>query len=150
LEQEHKFLKELTDEQFRTYKEALAVVIAEKPKTLDGRATRLWNEIVLEQYNFDRQIIELQELEKIDKTELLNFFESLVGITEVNAKGRAAIHIISLTEDGAGKNIEQNYPNPIRPTKRIVKKIDNLNEWKSKQEFCEFCMPAIEIPSPAP
>ena len=65
----------MSDDEFLTLREGLATRKAEKPKTLKDRGMLLWNEIFIQQYNFERQEIELKELAQVSKQDLINFFK---------------------------------------------------------------------------
>ncbi len=47
-------IKELTNESFQNHKDALATKRLEKPKKMSGQNARFWNEIISQQYNFER------------------------------------------------------------------------------------------------
>ena len=63
----------LTDAEFNTHVEALAVRRLEKPKTIGQAASKLWNEIYVRQYNFDRDALEVAELRTLTKEDLNGF-----------------------------------------------------------------------------
>jgi insulysin len=65
----------MTAEEFAQNRTALSVRKAEKPKKLIDRANLIWNEITSEQFNFERQQLELLELEKVVLDDIKSFFE---------------------------------------------------------------------------
>ena len=72
------FIKDMKDDEFETNKKALTAKRLEKPKKMSARATRYWSEIVSQQYNFNRDEIETDELKNITKDNILEFFDTYV------------------------------------------------------------------------
>ena len=72
------FIKDMAEEEFETNKKGLIDKRLEKPKKLSSRAGRFWNEIVCQQYNFDRDDIETEAMKEITKTDILNFFDTYI------------------------------------------------------------------------
>lgn len=64
----------MSQEDFEVLKQGLVTRKIEKPKTLNDRALFLWNEIHTQQYNFERQKVEVADLETVSKQDLLEFF----------------------------------------------------------------------------
>jgi len=65
----------MSEEQFQKHLTSLIVKKSEKPKKISERSARLWSEISSQQYNFDRQAIEVAELEKVTHKEAIEFYE---------------------------------------------------------------------------
>ena len=72
------FIKDMPEEEFETNKKGLIDKRLEKPKKLSSRAGRYWNEIVCQQYNFDRDEIETEAMKEIKKDDILNFFDTYI------------------------------------------------------------------------
>jgi len=70
----------MTDEQFRKHVVSLTVKKSEKPKKISERALRLWSEIASQHYNFERQEIEVAQLERITKEEVIKYYEVRRGV----------------------------------------------------------------------
>lgn len=64
----------MSEEDFLKHRDSLKTHKSEKPKKLWERAALVWDEIVFRQFNFDRQKIELEELETITKKDILTYF----------------------------------------------------------------------------
>jgi len=93
-------LKEMPSEEFEMHKQALSDRRLEKPKKLYGRCSEYWSEIVNQQLNFDRDQIEVNELQKVSKEDVLAFLkENVLG----EKRRKLAAHVLSVTEDGAAK-----------------------------------------------
>ena len=60
--------------EFERHKTALAVQRQEKPKKLSHRALRYWSEITNGEFFFDREDVEVAELQRIEHSHLVDFF----------------------------------------------------------------------------
>ncbi|KAJ1369784.1 hypothetical protein KIN20_031344 [Parelaphostrongylus tenuis] len=65
----------MSDEEFEQQKTGLITRLLEKPKTLGARSRRFWNEIQCRQYDFDRNLSEVEILHTVSKEELLKYFD---------------------------------------------------------------------------
>ena len=72
------FIGAMSDDEFETNKQGLIAKRLEKPKKLSERANKYWNEIVCQQYNFDRDEVETNDLKNITKDHILNFFDNYI------------------------------------------------------------------------
>lgn len=68
----------MTEEEFQNHVAALRVRKAEKPKKLKDRSALLWSEISAEQYNFERQDVEIAALEKLTLKDTIDYFEVIL------------------------------------------------------------------------
>jgi insulysin len=92
----------MTEDQFLKKRQSFSDQKAHKVKSLSERNGILWSEISLEQYNFKRQEMEIQQLENITLTDFVNFYERYIGSSS-NQRRRMTVHIISMADSGAGK-----------------------------------------------
>ena len=65
----------MTDEVFENHVKALATRRLELPKKLSSQNSMYWGEIISQQYNFDRDNIEVAYLRTITKEQILNFYK---------------------------------------------------------------------------
>ena len=72
------FIEEMKEEEFETNKHGLIAKRMEKPKKLSGRAGKYWSEIVSQQYNFNRDEVETDDLKNITKDNILEFFDTYI------------------------------------------------------------------------
>ena len=72
------FIKDMATEEFETNLKGLIAKRLEKPKNLSSRAGRYWNEIVRQQYNFNRAEIETEAMKGIDKNDILDFYDTYI------------------------------------------------------------------------
>ena len=65
----------MTDEEFEIHKAALTTKRLQKPKQLKKQTSKYWNEISTRLYNFDRDDMEVKQLQKLKKEDVLSFYE---------------------------------------------------------------------------
>ena len=65
----------MTEEAFIQHRTAVHVRKAEKPKKLMDRASMIWGEIGGQQYNYERQQVEIEALDKLTLKEIQEYFE---------------------------------------------------------------------------
>ncbi|KAG5331760.1 IDE enzyme, partial [Acromyrmex charruanus] len=120
----------MTEEQFEENKKALAVLRLEKPNRLSARCILYWNEIINQQYNFDRVNIEAAYLKTISKQQLLNFFKE-----NVHSKDRCklSVHLISTMSSKKSSSDNTIEKTADLSTDEEVKKIDDILSFRNSQ-----------------
>ena len=112
------YLVNLTDEEFKTYKESLRVLKCELPKKLINKSNEFWSEIMLNYYNFDKRTIELEALKDVTKQDIIDLFNEYF----VNNKRKLSLRI-----SGEKKTSEQDKPdNEIPKVKKKIKEATNF------------------------
>ena len=92
-------IEEMPDDEFNRHKEALAQKKLEKPKKLSSRFDKIYAEISSRKYKFNRDEIETDELQKIDRTDILKFFDDFIAPNGEERK-KLSTHVISqITEE---------------------------------------------------
>ena len=71
-------LEQMGDPEFNSHIEALATKRLEKPKQLVARNSRYWSEIQGQHYNFNRDEVEVAELRRLTKEDLIKFYRTFV------------------------------------------------------------------------
>ncbi|XP_077261361.1 insulin-degrading enzyme-like isoform X1 [Temnothorax americanus] len=129
----------MPEDQFEEHKKALAALRLEKPKMLSARCTLYWNEIVSQQYNFDRENIEVAYLKTITQQQLLNFCKENI---HSKARHKLSVHVIS-TESSTEKNWVNNTTEEIADSssEEAVKKIDDIISFKHSQALYPLLKP---------
>merc|ERR1719468_1173981 len=79
-------------EEFKVHVDALALNKLEEPKKMSKQCDIYWSEVVNHQYNFEREAAEVEELKKLTKNDLAEFFASLVD-NESKQRKKVAIYI---------------------------------------------------------
>ena len=95
-------IEKMDEEEFERHKTSLAEKRLEKPKVLGTRTWKFWSEIVCEQYNFDRDQVEVAEMRKLAKQDVLAFYHKFLS-HKSKERRKLATHVVSMKEDGAGK-----------------------------------------------
>ncbi|KAJ0170062.1 hypothetical protein K1T71_014668 [Dendrolimus kikuchii] len=141
------YLESMTEEEFLKHRSSLAASKLEKPKTMSNRVSQLWSEIAAQVYNFDRPRVEVEELNTVTKSELLEFYKK--HISEDSSESRKlSVHVVSIAEGGAGQNPESNEKTE-KTEKTEVKKpvmITDLVEFKSRRRLHPHPAPFMPIP----
>ena len=86
-------IEKMSEEEFETNKQGLIEKRLEKPKKLSSRAAKYWVEIVSQQFNFERDELETNDLKTIKKEEVLNFFDKVI-CPKSNSRQKIACYII--------------------------------------------------------
>ncbi|XP_018377582.1 PREDICTED: insulin-degrading enzyme-like [Trachymyrmex cornetzi] len=121
----------MTEEQFKENKKTLATLCLGKLDTLSSMCNLYWNEILTQQYNFDRVNIEVAYLKTISRQQLLKFFKENVHSKD---RRKLSIHLISTVSS------EKSSPDIIEKTADLstneeVKKIDDIWSFQNSQSL---------------
>ncbi|CAH2322379.1 insulin-degrading enzyme isoform X2 [Pelobates cultripes] len=73
-----KSLEDMSDEAFQKHIQALAIRRLDKPKKLSAECAKYWGEIISQQYNFDRDNIEVGYLKTLVKDDVIKFYKVLL------------------------------------------------------------------------
>ncbi|CAF0874976.1 unnamed protein product [Brachionus calyciflorus] len=126
-------LNKMTDEEFKTHVEALVLIKLEEPKRMTKQCDIFWNEINSHQYNFDRENIEVEELRKLTKENLLEFFNTFIS-SKSEKRRKLAVYV-----NPPEMNSE------LTPDKLKGKLIEDLNEWRSSLSLYPNAKPYMKI-----
>ncbi|KAJ8667813.1 hypothetical protein QAD02_009476 [Eretmocerus hayati] len=101
MESMQEYIEGLSDTEFNDHKESLATQRLEKPKQMSSQSGVYWNEIVAQQYNFDRANIEVAYLRTITRDQVLGFYKEVLDSKSAQ-KHKLSVHVVSTAEGGAG------------------------------------------------
>lgn len=104
------YLGNLTDEEFKTYKESLRVLKCEKPKKLINKSQEYWSEIMLNYYNFDKRAVEVEALKNVTKQDIVDTFNEYFVVNKRK---------LSLRISGEKKSPEDDKPD--KPDNEVPK-----------------------------
>ncbi|XP_078079642.1 insulin-degrading enzyme isoform X1 [Mustelus asterias] len=93
-----KHIKEMTEEAFQKHLQALAIRRLDKPKKLTAECAKHWSEIISQQYNFDRDNIEVAHLKKLTKEDIVNFCKELLAV-DGSRRRKVSVHVLSRDMD---------------------------------------------------
>lgn len=65
----------MTESDYQKHIGGLVTARLAKPKKMRQRHSRYWDEIVTENYLFDRDVVETEHVKAITKSQLLQFFQ---------------------------------------------------------------------------
>lgn len=82
----------MSSEEFESNKQALSARRLERPKKLPQLAAKYWMEILTQQYNFDRDALEVACLKEITKEDVLAFFKEHIALGAPLRK-KLSVHI---------------------------------------------------------
>nr|KAG5698799.1 hypothetical protein BaRGS_032218 [Batillaria attramentaria] len=91
-------LKKLSEEDFQKHVSALATKRLELPKRLAVQNAKFWSEIISQQYNFDRDNVEVAFLRKITKDDLYQFYKDMIA-HDAPRRHKLSVHIVSQAGD---------------------------------------------------
>ncbi|CAL7937409.1 unnamed protein product [Xylocopa violacea] len=142
------YISSMTEEEFNTHKESLAVRRLEKPKQLNTLSAMFWGEISTQQYNFDRANIEVAYLRTITKEQILKFYKEML---QSDLQHKLSVHVLSTIKNPQledenvvetnGNNESSNAINTIE-----YKKIDDILSFKISQCLYPLLKPFSDIP----
>ncbi|KAI0220840.1 Insulin-degrading enzyme [Lamellibrachia satsuma] len=84
----------MLDEDFTKHVEALATHRLERPKKLSAQNARYWSEIISQQYNFDRDEVEVAHLRSLTKDDVLRFYNELIA-QDAPKRHKLSVHVVS-------------------------------------------------------
>ena len=133
-------LESLTDEQFQRHKEALVQRRLERPKKMQSLSMRWWSEIVSNQYNFDRDNVEVEFIRSISKEDLLKHFMKYLSS---ESSQRAKLSVRVLGTEGNKQTLPEGdsilKPPPIGP----MEEISNISVFKSSMSLYPLQLPYV-------
>jgi len=72
-------LESMTDAQFDCHKDALALNKLEEPKRISKQCDVFWGEITTHLYHFNREHVEVEDLKKITKADIIDFYSNMLS-----------------------------------------------------------------------
>ncbi|KAK0071978.1 hypothetical protein PV326_000607, partial [Microctonus aethiopoides] len=140
-------LTNMSEEEFNRHKTSLAMTKHEKPRMMYTLSAIFWNEIISQQYNFDRANIEVDYLMTITKEQILSFFKEMIH-SKSPIRRKLAIHIVPMTNGGAGleeTNVDKNVES-VNFISSIPTLITDIIAFKSSQSLYPLLKPFGNFP----
>uniref|UniRef100_A0A1I7YH81 Peptidase_M16_C domain-containing protein n=1 Tax=Steinernema glaseri TaxID=37863 RepID=A0A1I7YH81_9BILA len=134
-------LCEMTDETYDKHVDALAVSRLEKPKFLIHAACKVLLEIMSQEYSFNRDVVEVEELRKITKEELLEFYDEKIS---AKSKKRQKLVVRVYSTVKPGKVGDSSVPD--QGCSQSVR-IEDISSFKAGLSIYPGPAPAMEVPS---
>ncbi|KAG8188554.1 hypothetical protein JTE90_007162 [Oedothorax gibbosus] len=149
-----KYLQELSDAEYQNHVRSVTEKLLEKPKKLSVQNMKYWREILSQQFNFDRDNIEVACLATLTKDELYSYFKELIA-DDAPKRKKLSVHVLSsackslnestecILEEANGDGL---IPPP--PEFRPPVKVDDVRKFKNSLGLYPLPAPYIQIPSP--
>ncbi|XP_076142124.1 insulin-degrading enzyme isoform X4 [Alosa pseudoharengus] len=141
-------LGEMNDEAFQKHIQALAIRRLDKPKKLAAECAKYWGEIISQQYNFDRDNIEVAYLKTLTKENIMQFYRDLLSVDAVK-RHKVSVHVLSREMDSCpvvGEFPAQNdvnlAPAPSLPQPVVVQ---DMTEFKRSLPLFPLAKPHINF-----
>ncbi|XP_023863299.1 insulin-degrading enzyme isoform X1 [Salvelinus sp. IW2-2015] len=143
-----KSVEEMNDEAFQKHVQALAIRRLDKPKKLAAECAKYWGEIISQQYNFDRDNIEVSYLKTLTKENVMQFYRDLLAV-DAPKRHKVSVHVLSREMDSCpvvGEFPAQNdvnlAPAPSLPQPTLVQ---DMTEFKRSLPLFPLAKPFTHI-----
>ncbi|KAM4669164.1 insulin-degrading enzyme isoform 1-T12 [Amazona ochrocephala] len=143
-----KCIEDMTEEAFQKHIQALAIRRLDKPKKLSAECAKYWGEIISQQYNFDRDNIEVAYLKTLTKDDIIQFYKVLLAI-DAPRRHKVSVHVLAREMDSCpvvGEFPCQNdvnlAPAPPLPQPSVV---ENMTEFKRSLPLFPLVKPHINF-----
>lgn len=134
-------LADLSSEEFTTAVEALASQRLEKPKKLKQRARIFWSEIQSQQFDFQREVAEVELLRKLSKEDLLKYWDAHI------AKGAPLRRkLVTQVYSSAVEKARASEAKKEEKEEEKKEEIGDVGEWRRFQSLHALPRPARPIP----
>ncbi|XP_043206057.1 insulin-degrading enzyme-like [Amphibalanus amphitrite] len=140
-------LRDMSSEEFSNHKEALKTRKLEKPKNLVEEFTRHWDEIVIRQYCFGRELDEVEQLKTVEREELLKFFETHICHTAPRRR-KLASHVLSTLCEDLSPCLPDGLCAP--PVYQDAEEIMNVPAFKAIHGHFPHVPPAVDVTVASP
>uniref|UniRef100_A0A8C4JBN1 Insulin-degrading enzyme n=1 Tax=Dromaius novaehollandiae TaxID=8790 RepID=A0A8C4JBN1_DRONO len=143
-----KGIEDMTEEAFQKHIQALAIRRLDKPKKLSAECAKYWGEIISQQYNFDRDNIEVAYLKTLTKDDIIQFYKVLLAI-DAPRRHKVSVHVLAREMDSCpvvGEFPCQNdvnlAPAPPLPQPSVI---ENMTEFKRSLPLFPLVKPHINF-----
>ncbi|XP_076025376.1 insulin-degrading enzyme isoform X2 [Genypterus blacodes] len=141
-------VEEMSDEAFQKHIQALAIRRLDKPKKLSAECAKHWGEIISQQYNFDRDNIEVSYLKTLTKDNVMHFYRERLSV-EAPKRHKVSVHVLSREMESCpivGEFPAQNdvnlAPAPSLPQPSLVQ---DMTEFKRSLPLFPLVKPHINF-----
>uniref|UniRef100_A0A8C3CB21 Insulin degrading enzyme n=1 Tax=Cairina moschata TaxID=8855 RepID=A0A8C3CB21_CAIMO len=143
-----KCIEDMSEEAFQKHIQALAIRRLDKPKKLSAECAKYWGEIISQQYNFDRDNIEVAYLKTLTKDDIIQFYKVLLAI-DAPRRHKVSVHVLAREMDSCpvvGEFPCQNdvnlAPAPPLPQPSVI---ENMTEFKRSLPLFPLVKPHINF-----
>ncbi|KAJ6668915.1 hypothetical protein lerEdw1_007724 [Lerista edwardsae] len=93
-----KCVEDMSEEAFQKHIQALAIRRLDKPKKLSAECAKYWGEIISQQYNFDRDNIEVAYLKTLTKDDIMHFYKEMLAV-DAQRRHKVSVHVLAREMD---------------------------------------------------
>uniref|UniRef100_A0A3Q0QWJ7 Insulin-degrading enzyme n=1 Tax=Amphilophus citrinellus TaxID=61819 RepID=A0A3Q0QWJ7_AMPCI len=143
-----KAVEEMSEEAFQKHIQALAIRRLDKPKKLSAECAKYWGEIISQQYNFDRDNIEVAYLKTLTKESIMEFYRERLMVDALK-RHKVSVHVLSREMDSCpvvGEFPAQNdvnlAPAPSLPQPTVIQ---DMTEFKRSLPLFPLVKPHINF-----
>ncbi|XP_067330472.1 insulin-degrading enzyme isoform X2 [Channa argus] len=143
-----KAVEEMSEEAFQKHIQAVAIRRLDKPKKLSAECAKYWGEIISQQYNFDRDNIEVAYLKTLAKEDITQFYRERLTVDALK-RHKVSVHVLSREMDSCpvvGEFPAQNdvnlAPAPSLPQPTLVQ---DMTEFKRSLPLFPLAKPHINF-----
>ncbi|KAM7330151.1 hypothetical protein ACRRTK_011764 [Alexandromys fortis] len=143
-----KVIEDMTEEAFQKHIQALAIRRLDKPKKLSAECAKYWGEIISQQYNYDRDNIEVAYLKTLTKDDIIKFYKEMLAV-DAPRRHKVSVHVLAREMDSCpvvGEFPSQNDVNlseaPALPQPEVV---HNMTEFKRGLPLFPLVKPHINF-----
>ncbi|KAM3913652.1 insulin-degrading enzyme isoform 1-T1 [Leptodactylus fuscus] len=128
-----KMVEDMKDEAFQKHIQALALRRLDKPKKLVAECAKYWGEIISQQYQFDRDNVEVAFLKTLVKNDIIKFYKELLDV-EASRRHKVSVHVLAremdestVIQDFPSQNDVNLAPAPALPQPAVI---SDVTEFK--------------------
>ena len=130
-------ITQMTDQEFSNHVQAVSLRKLEKPKRVSQECSKYWGEISSKQYHFHRAKVEVEELKKLTKEDLLEFYKRLVSPSSLK---RHKVTLVVLGKDA------QSIQSKETMEQKKWSVIDDVLSFKYSLPLFPLVPPYMDIP----
>ncbi|XP_037127776.1 insulin-degrading enzyme isoform X1 [Syngnathus acus] len=141
-------VEEMSEEAFQKHIQALAIRRLDKPKKLSAECAKYWGEIISQQYNFDRDNIEVAHLKTLTKDDVMQFCRERLTLNAPK-RHKMSVHVLSreldtcpLVGEFPAQNDVNLAPAPSLPQPALVR---DMTEFKRSLPLFPLVRPHINF-----
>ncbi|XP_030424790.1 insulin-degrading enzyme isoform X2 [Gopherus evgoodei] len=143
-----KCIEDMSEEAFQKHIQALAIHRLDKPKNLSAECAKYWGEIISQQYNFDRDNIEVAYLKTLTKDDIIQFYKKMLAV-DAPRRHKVSVHVLAREMDSCpvvGEFPSQNdvnlAPAPPLPQPDVIQ---NMTEFKRSLPLFPLVKPHVNV-----
>ncbi|XP_070209984.1 insulin-degrading enzyme-like [Littorina saxatilis] len=143
-------LQDMSEEDFQKHVSAMATKRMEKAKRLVVQNAKYWSEILCQQYNFDRDNVEVEFLRTLKKEDLCKFYRENIA-ADAPRRHKLSVHIVSVAEqngsaaESAGP--DKDTPDDLAPAPPMPEPIvvTDIPDFKRSLPLYPLARPYIDL-----